>query len=245
MSGGVLRRRPRAPPAARRSRSIASTSNEAQGEALDKVRRAEAKTHRELLRGTRYLWLKRPENLTVKQLDWLDELLDAPLRPSRPTSWRCGLTTSTRSRTPTSAGVSTPLDHRGQRQRPGADHRVHRDAREPLGRRDPLASHPRQQRPARRPQLADPGSQTQSPRVPLTAQLQDDDLPRRRQAQPRTPARVSQKTRPKLHPPQTARSPERKSLRCPVYRKHDLTVRAAEQPRRTNVLLSTSTFPRF
>ncbi len=41
------------------------------GEAIDKVRRAEAKQHRELLRGTRYLWLKRPENLTVKQLDWV------------------------------------------------------------------------------------------------------------------------------------------------------------------------------
>jgi transposase len=49
-------------------------------EALDKIRRAESKAHRELLRGTRYLWLKRPENLTVKQLDWLDALLDAPLQ---------------------------------------------------------------------------------------------------------------------------------------------------------------------
>ncbi len=49
-------------------------------EAIDKVRRAEAKEHRELLRGTRYLWLKRSENLSLKQLDWLDELLEAPLQ---------------------------------------------------------------------------------------------------------------------------------------------------------------------
>ena len=48
-------------------------------EAIDTVRRAEAKAHKELLRNTRYLWLKRPENLTVKQLDWLDELLVQPL----------------------------------------------------------------------------------------------------------------------------------------------------------------------
>jgi transposase len=49
------------------------------GKAIDEVRRAEAKEHKGLLKNTRYLWLKRPENLTIKQLDWLDELLRAPL----------------------------------------------------------------------------------------------------------------------------------------------------------------------
>ncbi|MDQ2758982.1 MAG: ISL3 family transposase [Actinomycetota bacterium] len=49
------------------------------GKALDEVRRGEAKQHKQLLRNTRYLWLKRPENLSVKQLDWLDELLQQPL----------------------------------------------------------------------------------------------------------------------------------------------------------------------
>ena len=48
-------------------------------EAIDTVRRQEAKTHKELLKNTRYLWLKRPDNLTVKQLDWLDVLLLQPL----------------------------------------------------------------------------------------------------------------------------------------------------------------------
>jgi transposase len=48
-------------------------------EAIDTVRRAEAQEHKELLKNTRYLWLKRPENLTVKQLDWLDQLLVQPL----------------------------------------------------------------------------------------------------------------------------------------------------------------------
>jgi transposase len=48
-------------------------------EAVDAVRRAEAKTHKALLKNTRYLWLKRPDKLTVKQLDWLDQLLLEPL----------------------------------------------------------------------------------------------------------------------------------------------------------------------
>ena len=33
-------------------------------EAVDTVRRAEAKKHKELLKNTRYLWLKRPKHLT-------------------------------------------------------------------------------------------------------------------------------------------------------------------------------------
>ena len=49
------------------------------GEAIDTVRRTEAKQHKELLKNTRYLWLKRPDNLTERQLDWLDELLLQPL----------------------------------------------------------------------------------------------------------------------------------------------------------------------
>ena len=35
------------------------------------------------MKDTRYLWLKRPENLTVKQQDWLDELLLEPLQTVR------------------------------------------------------------------------------------------------------------------------------------------------------------------
>ena len=52
-------------------------------EAIDEIRRAEAKQHKELLKNTRYLWLKRPKNLTVKQQDWLDELLQQPLETAR------------------------------------------------------------------------------------------------------------------------------------------------------------------
>jgi transposase len=58
-------------------------------EAIDAVRRAEAKQHKELLKGTRYLWLKRPDNLTVKQLDWLDQLLLEPLDTVR--AWELAL----------------------------------------------------------------------------------------------------------------------------------------------------------
>ena len=52
-------------------------------EAIDTVRRAEAKEQKDLLRNTRYLWLKRPKHLTAKQLDWLDQLLAQPLRTAR------------------------------------------------------------------------------------------------------------------------------------------------------------------
>ena len=52
-------------------------------EALDTVRRTEAKGQRELLKNTRYLWLKRPKHLTAKQQDWLDQLLEQPLRTAR------------------------------------------------------------------------------------------------------------------------------------------------------------------
>ena len=58
-------------------------------EVIDAVRRAEAKEHKELLKGTRYLWLKRPDNLTVKQLDWLDQLLLQPLDTVR--AWELAL----------------------------------------------------------------------------------------------------------------------------------------------------------
>ena len=51
--------------------------------AIDEVRREESKQHKELLKNTRYLWLKRPKNLTVKQQDWLDELLQQPLATVR------------------------------------------------------------------------------------------------------------------------------------------------------------------
>ena len=41
------------------------------------------------MKGTRYLWLKRPDNLTVKQLDWLDQLLLQPLETVR--AWELAL----------------------------------------------------------------------------------------------------------------------------------------------------------
>jgi len=51
--------------------------------AIDEIRREEAKQHQALLKNTRYLWLKRPQNLTVRQQDLLDELLQQPLETVR------------------------------------------------------------------------------------------------------------------------------------------------------------------
>ncbi len=56
-------------------------------EAIDEVRRAESKHHKQLLKNTRYLWLKRPANLSAKQQDWLDQLLQAPLQTARAYEW--------------------------------------------------------------------------------------------------------------------------------------------------------------
>jgi transposase len=51
--------------------------------AVDEVRREEVKHHRHLLANTRYMWLKRPANLTDRQRDLLDELLAQPLQTVR------------------------------------------------------------------------------------------------------------------------------------------------------------------
>jgi transposase len=57
--------------------------------AVDQVRRAEAKQRPEL-KGTRYIWLKRPEHLTVKQATALEELRPASvgLATARAYRWR-------------------------------------------------------------------------------------------------------------------------------------------------------------
>ena len=52
------------------------------GEAVDKVRRAEQKDKEELKR-SRYIWLKNPENLTVKQRGQLDNLSESNLKTAR------------------------------------------------------------------------------------------------------------------------------------------------------------------
>ena len=52
-------------------------------QAVDEVRREESKHHRELLSNTRYMWLKRPANLTERQRDLLDQLLAQPLQTAR------------------------------------------------------------------------------------------------------------------------------------------------------------------
>ena len=55
--------------------------------AVDEVRRSERVEHAELLRHTRYLWLKRPANLTDRQADRLAGLLRLPLKTGRAYRW--------------------------------------------------------------------------------------------------------------------------------------------------------------
>jgi transposase len=55
--------------------------------AVDQVRRAERAEHGELLKHSRYLWLRRPANLTDRQRDRLDALLRHPLKTARAYRW--------------------------------------------------------------------------------------------------------------------------------------------------------------
>jgi transposase len=55
--------------------------------AVDEVRRAEHAEHTELLRHTRYLWLRNPRKLTDRQADRLGELLRLPLETGRAYRW--------------------------------------------------------------------------------------------------------------------------------------------------------------
>jgi transposase len=55
--------------------------------AVDEVRRAERAEHGQLLRHTRYLWLRNPRNLTDRQADRLAELLRLPLKTGRAYRW--------------------------------------------------------------------------------------------------------------------------------------------------------------
>lgn len=58
------------------------------GEAVDRVRRQERAEQADLLRGSRYLWLRRPATLTARQRQRLDVLLGEPLRTVRAYRWR-------------------------------------------------------------------------------------------------------------------------------------------------------------
>ncbi len=57
------------------------------GKAVDQVRKAERHAHGDTLKRSRYLWLRRPENLTVKQRHRLDLLLKLPLKTARAYNW--------------------------------------------------------------------------------------------------------------------------------------------------------------
>ncbi|MCA1701066.1 MAG: ISL3 family transposase [Actinobacteria bacterium] len=55
--------------------------------AVDEVRRAERAEHGDLLKRSRYLWLRNPTRLTDRQRDRLDELLRHPLKTARAYRW--------------------------------------------------------------------------------------------------------------------------------------------------------------
>ena len=105
--------------------------------AVDEVRRAERREHHDLLKGTRYLWLRRPSTLSDRQRDWLDELLAQPLATAKAyelmlkfdaaysldrdeaepylRAWFAPRATAASGRSPTSPAASDPCPRRGDR----------------------------------------------------------------------------------------------------------------------------------
>jgi Transposase len=156
------------------------------------------------VKNTRYLWLKRPENLTEKQLDWLDELLLQPRATVRVYEQALKFDDFYELRDP--AGAEEYLR--------GWVTEAKASELEPLVQFAEMLeahwsgvirwqSHPRVERAAGRLEFAHPGSQAQSPRVPLSAQLHDDDLPRRWQAPARTSGHIRVVIRPRWGAPGT------------------------------------------
>ena len=150
--------------------------------AVDEVRRAERREHHDLLKGTRYLWLRRPSTLSDRQRDWLDELLAQPLATAKAYELMLKF----------DAAYSLDRDEAEPYLRAWC--RAARDSG--LG---PLAdfagmveeywlgiiewfTSKGQQRAAGRPQQPHPGRQAPRAGVPLHAQLHRDDLSHRRQA---------------------------------------------------------------
>jgi transposase len=135
--------------------------------AIDEIRREEAKQHQALLKNTRYLWLKRPAKLTAKQHDLLDELLQQPLETVRAYELSLRFDDFYELDDPDAAEqyLRRWIDELHTSGLKAAD-QVHSNARGSLARGDALAPQSRLERATGRTELAHPGRQAPSPRVP-------------------------------------------------------------------------------
>jgi transposase len=143
--------------------------------AVDEVRRAEAKQRPEL-KGTRYAWLKRPENLTERQAAALAELTPASVGLSVAAGVRRVLRPAGRA----GRGLPRALVCGRDPQPPGAGQGIRPHDRRALGGGAALALDQDQQRGPGSHQLAGAGQQAARSRVPQQAEPDRDDLPDRR-----------------------------------------------------------------
>jgi transposase len=137
-------------------------------DAIEKVRRQERRERPELA-GSRYVWMKNPENLTSHQFALL-ELLRSKQFKSQDRSclpYAAGISRVLGPERRASQSVSGPMVLLGYAQPPPAYDRFRAYASATPRRRPALGAEPRQQRRAAGHQQHDPGSQSESTRLPL------------------------------------------------------------------------------
>jgi len=157
--------------------------------AVDEVRRAEAKARPEL-KGTRYVWLKRPEHLWLKRPEHLTVKQAATLAGLTPASVGLGTARAYRWRLAFDAFFDQPRELAEDYLKDWYQGAIRSrldpiiDVAHMIGEHweggAALALDQDQQRRPGRHQLAGPGQQAASPRVPQQAEPDRDDLPDRR-----------------------------------------------------------------
>ena len=152
-------------------------------DAVDQVRRGEQKSE-SLLRGTRYIWLRNPANLSERQRATLDSLPTRYLKTAR--AYRIRLAFQELYDQP--CGVAGKLSEAmvllGHPQPARADDRGGAHRQTSLGWRPALVRQQDRQRTDRGHQQPHPGRQGQGSRLPINPQSQGDGLSARRQTRP-------------------------------------------------------------
>ena len=153
-------------------------------DAVDQVRRAEQK-RQSLLRGTRYIWLRNPANLSDRQQATLDALPTRHLKTARAYQIRLAFQ-DLYDQPPAEAGAEflKKVVLLGNPQPAGADDRCRPHHQAPLGWHPALVRQQDRQRPDRGHQQPGSGRQGKGSRLSIKPQPQGHRLPARRQARP-------------------------------------------------------------
>ena len=145
-------------------------------DAVDQVRRAEQK-RQSLLRGTRYIWLRNPANLSERQRAKLDSLPTRHLRTARAYQIRLAFQDLyDQPSAATAAGFLKNVVLLGHPQPARTGHRCGAHRQAPLGWHSALVRQQDRQRSDRGHQQPGAGGQVEGPRLPLDPQPQGHSL---------------------------------------------------------------------